>query len=513
MIFRDIFMLASVKFRLRKRRTITSALVISLLFGAIVIVSLSSRTLFSSLGLISRGAFEGRTILQVASDSNTHTNPDAIRLALDLYEKSTDPDKAYPLIVEDGYGEPTTPYLDHSNSFAHEAVQTIRSSEAESFRDGLSRKIIAYNGEVVSDESIMSPKGGILRIESLDDTASTTPGTIVRVIDDEVLRPLLRHAPSGENIPIIVRVDEARRLLGLPALPTDSPAKDVYSQMEYVLNRAPGFVYDARVMDEKGTLVRSVSYEIVGILPSATSMIYKRSADRDLLESLLANLRANENYFSIVPKSGLKEPFSDLYELGLNSFFRETTYYVAFDEVSDAVKFRSDNCSDTSCSIQEFSTNQIEIYTLKQSIEKLLQAFIIFFGVVAGLTTIGVLRRVIDDERQATAIYRTVGATKWDVCRIYLLYSLMLSALSSVFAVTIGLIGSAVLDGVYSSELTYGARALYGLTSGPEVRLVGLDPLLLLIVGIILALGVICPLVMYRRIIGKSITEDISQTS
>ena len=68
------------------------------------------------------------------------------------------------------------------------------------------------------------------------------------------------------------------------------------------------------------------------------------------------------------------------------------------------------------------------------------------------------ISRTVADSRKESAIFRALGATRLDIAQIYIMYTLLLAGLITLFAITAGLIGAGVIDALYSADFSTAAR-------------------------------------------------------
>ena len=69
------------------------------------------------------------------------------------------------------------------------------------------------------------------------------------------------------------------------------------------------------------------------------------------------------------------------------------------------------------------------------------------------------------DGRHETAVFRAIGFKRGDIALIYTLYTMMLSLLVVVFAVSVGLIAALILNNHLAPALTVEAQYGFGMLS------------------------------------------------
>lgn len=83
--------------------------------------------------------------------------------------------------------------------------------------------------------------------------------------------------------------------------------------------------------------------------------------------------------------------------------------------------------------------------------------------VVAAIIIWITMTRVIIDSRRETAIFRALGAKRIDIMRIYISYSVIVSLLTVLCAVLLGIVGAYVVESMYGDQTTNYAKVAYGV--------------------------------------------------
>lgn len=119
-------------------------------------------------------------------------------------------------------------------------------------------------------------------------------------------------------------------------------------------------------------------------------------------------------------------------------------------------------------------------------------AILIIIG-IASLVMMGNVGKIIADGRRETAVFRSLGAKRFDISQIYLTYTVLLCALITLCAVTIGSVAAYLLSAHYSPNLSVSAVIIYNAQDiHTQFVLYGLNPMYIAaIAGIVLVAGLI----------------------
>ena len=517
----DVFLLASAKLKIRKRRTIISALTISLLFGVVVAGLVISDSVMKGLDQVSQEMFEGKIYLitsrQVAS---YYTNQDVFRRANELYELSDNPEKSPPVVTKNELDETILPYLDVTNEFARKAVSEFLEKESDKTLELVEELIQEYGGRVVSKVGELRPKdGNYVDIEAFSMSNVSVYGSPISSYSDEMLKPMITIARTDmdeDSIPVIVPMNGAELILGMKRLPKKASLSERYVRMVEIMEKAPGVMFEGNVTTPTGELIGTVSYQMIGVSPTGGYIEVDSISNVNLINIFLTAIGTFNSTAMSIPESYIGEIEDDVFEFATKSSW-SIDVAVEFDDVEKAVRYdRENDCGyiENGCDdlfVGEFITNRVDLYNMAEWIDKAMMWVAGFFGVIAVFIMAGILSRVIDDERQATAVYRAVGASKSDIRKIYLMYVLILSVMAAVMAIVIGYALSLGVHIAYSSELSASAKAVLGVRSEMKIGMVGFDIRILAIVAIMLGVGVTSALLSLDKIVSKNIIYDIKE--
>jgi hypothetical protein len=193
----------------------------------------------------------------------------------------------------------------------------------------------------------------------------------------------------------------------------------------------------------------------------------------------------------------------------------QSIYYAKFASLDTAKKFIEQNdCSsqanfDGSMGMNEFvkkciasgklftiipyGNNAGAIQELQRGIWQIGRYLLLAILVIASIVMMGTLGKIIADSRRETAVFRALGAKRFDISQIYITYALLISMLITVLSITAGAIGAYYVNKFYSPSLSVNAVLAYN-ASDPNKQFVvfGVNPLYIaIIVGLIVASALI----------------------
>lgn len=514
----DTVTLAMSKYKLRRRRTIVASVTMGILFGIVIAILVISNNLVTSMDRMSSELFHGKIYVTASENINSQEGLAVINKAKELYENSVEPNKSYPLLTTDQYGNTITPTLDKNNPIARKAISQIRSTEVERVKKLLEETLEQYNGTIMSPIGMLSPKGtDIISIDSLVGHENTY-NTPLTVLPTSMLKSLTTHQTSKDAIPVIVYSSYAKDILKLNSLPQNATQKELYKQAEYIREHAPGATFTGSVIKENKQEKQSILFQIVGVIPDNGQISTGDPDSNSLVDAALSSLTNSSRYGMITPLESTPPLLISYYEPTPVPLFDTADFIVSFNNVEDATKFiHEKSClyvvnSCTDFFATEFITSRVALRDLSDTFNKIILWVAVFFCIIAILIMTGTLARIIDDERQSTAIYRALGATKKDVRKIYVAYSLIFCTLASLTALVIGYSLALIAHLSYAESISNSAKNVYGLAPTDDgIWLIGGDVRILVIVAIIFITGIFATLLMSAKIVSKDIIKDIKE--
>jgi ABC-type antimicrobial peptide transport system permease subunit len=501
---------------MRKLQTAVLALTISLLFGVVTMILICSGSLTKSLDIMSGELFDGKVRMIVTKDMRGYNNTATLKAALDLYNASQESTKRYPIITVDSAGNTTEPYLDVTNEFAKAAIDVFVAEESSKAENEIGNLVRRYGGELESKIEELRLKSGRMVIDAIGDNSNGFGERII-TIDDSVLKNLVRAKPDTESVPVIVSSNYAEKLAGLEPLPDGASLRAKKDRLQRIYKDAPRTVFKGNIVSVDSTDVKSTQFQVIGVVPSG-GYFKTGSIAVDPLSIFLSSLASVSTYDMILPSSYMNSYITERYGKSSISVSGGVDFMVQFNSPADARRFMDDNdCKnpDNNCSsiyVGEFVTRRTALYSLTEATNIVITYIGIFLMVIAVATMAGTLTRIISDEKQLTAIYRAVGASKSAVRKIYFTYSMILSATISVFALVLGSAGALLAHLVYSRTLTLGAKELYGLSSSAHgVYLMGVDFRCLFIVLTVFVAGTISIVLTSDKMVSKNVSKDLKE--
>lgn len=141
-----------------------------------------------------------------------------------------------------------------------------------------------------------------------------------------------------------------------------------------------------------------------------------------------------------------------------------------FDTVEHAKAFlKNETCSyasnscDKEYEAEQFGVNYLVMEEINDLFLKVMTAAIpcVLFLLI-GVMFIAI-SRVMFNSRYETAIYRSIGANRFDIALIYIMYSAIVSALVLLVSAFISIVVAIVLEGVLATDITNSVRSILGI--------------------------------------------------
>jgi len=108
-----------------------------------------------------------------------------------------------------------------------------------------------------------------------------------------------------------------------------------------------------------------------------------------------------------------------------------------------------------------FGSNSIAVSNIRHKFNTFFGLAAIIVALIAAVILMGTVGRMIADSRRETAVFRAIGAKRFDLARVYLLYTVFLSLIICAFALIFGTIISEVLQHKYGPTMTVQALLAY----------------------------------------------------
>ncbi len=101
----------------------------------------------------------------------------------------------------------------------------------------------------------------------------------------------------------------------------------------------------------------------------------------------------------------------------------------------------------------------------KKQASKIFNIATIVVVIIASLVMAGNIGKIIADSRRETAVFRALGAKRFDITQIYLSYTFMVCLLVALFALLLGLFGAYYIDSKYGPGLSVDAVLAYNASN------------------------------------------------
>ena len=121
------------------------------------------------------------------------------------------------------------------------------------------------------------------------------------------------------------------------------------------------------------------------------------------------------------------------------------------------------------------------------------------------------ISRIIAENRKETAIYRAMGAKRFDIAKIYIVYILLVASRITAVSLAVGVFAAFVISQIYEQSLTRIATAVFGIAgNAPQFSIFNLnEPLLLIIIACIFAVSLIASIQPLIRNVKRNPVQDI----
>lgn len=143
--------------------------------------------------------------------------------------------------------------------------------------------------------------------------------------------------------------------------------------------------------------------------------------------------------------------------------------------------------------VSAYGNNAGAIDEFKTGIWKVSRIAILAIMAIAALIMMGNVGKIIADGRRETAVFRALGAKRFDIAQIYLTYAILISLCIAVCAVVLGSIGAYVLSAHFSPNMSVAAVITYNAVDvDKQFLLFGFNAFYVLcITGLVILTGLI----------------------
>ena len=191
---------------------------------------------------------------------------------------------------------------------------------------------------------------------------------------------------------------------------------------------------------------------------------------------------------------------------------------VRFNDLNQAYAYYSyANCNfaETQCdrglSVRELFSNQLNIKQTFSSFRRLFKYISVVIIVIGIIIMVFTLIRLIDQDSQSIALFRSLGASGADIFVIYLFFLLELCALAATFAVFIGIILSIIISIFNNASLAATIATHYLTIPKNPIVLFGINSSCFVLIVIMLTIAPLCLLLSIDHFSNKNIAKRMKQ--
>jgi hypothetical protein len=226
-----------------------------------------------------------------------------------------------------------------------------------------------------------------------------------------------------------------------------------------------------------------ITFRVIGIAPDPAG--FGASGVSSIVSSLLAsNLGANGGWYSPLEVQDANKLIASAFDTISTPGGSNVTYYVETPTVASAKNLLDkQSCQPdfggpgkggpgfdpyAKCrqegklfSFYPYGSNSLALQDTKSLFSKFFTYAALGVAAIAALIMVGTVGRIIADSRRETAVFRAIGAKKFDIIQIYLIYAFFLSVFIYLFALVIGFVVSSYIQHRFGNEFTIQALVAY----------------------------------------------------
>ncbi len=259
---------------------------------------------------------------------------------------------------------------------------------------------------------------------------------------------------------------------------------------------------------------RVVTMKVVGIAADPPS--FASFQITDILGSLLTSSVGSGWFVPLSAASALPEYSSDFAKVGTSTDYNVASY-VEFSSAQEARRFTKEkNCSPnisfagpttdpfadcvangTPFFINSFGSSSVALEDLRSGFSAVFSRAMFVIALISALIMMGTVGKIISDSRRETAVFRAIGAKRFDIAQIYLTYTLLIALIISLFTISVGWLLASFVDNRYGSDFTVQSLVSFNASNlDKRFSLIGFDMqqlsflVLVIIIGSLLAAAV-----------------------
>jgi len=111
--------------------------------------------------------------------------------------------------------------------------------------------------------------------------------------------------------------------------------------------------------------------------------------------------------------------------------------------------------------LSSFGSNSIALNDAKTGFQKFYFRAALVIALISAVIMMGTVGKVISDSRRETAVFRAIGAKRFDIAQIYILYTFMLGVIVALFSVGTGYLIAYIVNARSAAGLTIDALIVY----------------------------------------------------
>ncbi len=277
---------------------------------------------------------------------------------------------------------------------------------------------------------------------------------------------------------------DALRKLGLYDEPVN---KLLHFQIVGVMDMNEGSLTTPKSIDEFSSSLFANTLDSGALIP------------KDIYQSSGAEKEYGDILFGNISSSAYSEDIFEKYGL--------TDSVLSFSTLSSARQFmKNEGCPQTEleCNklfhLDPYGSNYLLLDDFQAIAQRMLSIALLLAIFLSGVVTFFTMTRIIIDSRKETAVFRALGAKRIDVVAIYLTYGFLVSLITVVASILVGLAISLSVQYLYGGSFTDRAHVAYGLFDSTSVFMfisVEFKPVVFYLLCIIVTclLAVILPLI------------------
>ena len=348
----------------------------------------------------------------------------------------------------------------HTNFFADGKIYIKVDYSGEDFE----REVLAYKGSLTKAETYNQSYGESQSHLSVKDHPESASVGIIEIIDDDKMLSRFKLAEPiyNEAIPVFVSDRTAAALTGV----------DIVNTKE-LQQEATNFIYTAED-DENNKL----DFEIIGLFPTTRENSTLKNDYYNKISGFFA-MKYNQD-MPIVRRTDLDriQPYYKSLDVQFGVNFSSNSAYISFNSYEDAREFTNKylcvgigmcNQDQENNGIYGFGnelvTSQLAIADFKIVFNKVIFWLAVIFMIISAIILLGTFSRVFLDEQKTAAIFEAIGATRFDIWKIYFFYALILGFFVMIFTQIIGYFGAFIFDLFKAESANQGIMDAFKITT------------------------------------------------